>query len=242
MKIFPAIDIKDGKCVRLLKGDFNKSTEYEKSPVEQATEFFDLGYENLHIVDLDGALKGNPINGNLIKEICKINKIKGSEIQVGGGIRSTEHVKKLIDYGVDKIILGTVAIEDIKFLDDVCSKFENKIAISLDARDGCLALRGWKKQTNIRASEFVKKIENTGVVRIIYTDINKDGTKMGPNLKETINLSNLTKIPIVISGGVSSINDVINIKKKNFPNIEGIIIGKAIYDGNINIRELSKIT
>jgi len=238
MKIFPAIDIKGGKCVRLFKGDFNKSTEYEKSPLEQATEFFDLGYKNLHIVDLDGALKGDSINGNLIKEICKK---KRSEIQVGGGIRSTEHIKKLIDYGVDKIILGTIAVEDIKFLNDVCNEFNNKIAISLDARDGRIALRGWKKQTDILASEFVKKIENIGVARIIYTDINKDGTKTGPNLKETIDLSNLTKIPIVISGGVSSINDVINIKKKNFPNIEGIIIGKAIYDGNIDIKKLSGI-
>jgi len=239
MKIFPAIDIKDGKCVRLFKGDFNKFTEYEKSPLEQAAEFFNLGYKNLHIVDLDGALKGDPINGNLIREICKNKK---SEIQVGGGIRSREHIKKLIDYGADKVILGTVAVEDIKFLNDACNEFDNKIAISLDARDGCLALRGWKKQTDIVASEFVKKIENIGVARIIYTDINKDGTKTGPNLKETIDLSNLTKIPILISGGVSSINDVINIKKKNFPNIEGIIIGKAIYDGNINIIELSKIT
>jgi len=137
--------------------------------------------------------------------------------------------------------LGTVAVENIKFLNDVCNEFDNKIAISLDVRDGRIALRGWKKQTDILASEFVKKIENIGVTRIIYTDINKDGTKTGPNLKETIELSNLTKIPIVISGGVSSINDVINIKKKKFPNIEGIIIGKAIYDGNINIKELSGI-
>ncbi len=238
MKIFPAIDIKGGKCVRLFKGDFKKSTEYKKSPLEQATEFFDLGYKNLHIVDLDGALKGDLINGNLIRKICKK---KGNEIQVGGGVRSTEHIKKLIDYGVDKIILGTVAVENIKFLNDVCNEFDNKIAISLDVRDGRIALRGWKKQTDILASEFVKKIENIGVTRIIYTDINKDGTKTGPNLKETIELSNLTKIPIVISGGVSSINDVINIKKKKFPNIEGIIIGKAIYDGNINIKELSGI-
>ena len=155
MKIFPAIDIKDGKCVRLLKGDFNKSTEYEKSPLDQATEFTSLGYKNLHIVDLDGAMKGNPINGNVIRDICKI---KETEIQVGGGIRSIEHIKKLIDYGADKIILGTVAIENIKFLEDACSKFKNKIAISLDVREGCLALRGWKKQTDILASEFVKKI------------------------------------------------------------------------------------
>ena len=241
MKIFPAIDIKDGKCVRLLKGDFNKSTEYEKSPVEQATEFSNLGYKNLHIIDLDGALKGNPINGNLIREICKI---KGVEIQVGGGIRSIEHIKQLIDYGVDKIILGTVVVEDIKFLNDVCNKFENKIAISLDVREGYLALRGWKKQTDILASEFVKKIEDTGVSRIIYTDINRDGTLTKPNLLETFKFSELTKIPVVVSGGVSSINDIVNVKvhRQVNPRIEGVIVGKAMYDGSLFHDQLVKLT
>ena len=241
MKIFPAIDIKDGKCVRLLKGDFNKSTEYEKSPADQATEFSNLGYKNLHIIDLDGALKGNPINGNLIREICKI---KGVEIQVGGGIRSIEHIKQLIDYGVDKIILGTVVIEDIKFLNDVCNKFENKIAISLDVREGYLALRGWKKQTDILASEFVKKIEDTGVSRIIYTDINRDGTLTKPNLLETFKFSELTKIPVVVSGGVGSINDIVNVKvhRQSNPKIEGVIVGKAMYDGRLSHDQLVKLT
>jgi len=240
MKIFPAIDIKDGKCVRLLKGDFNKSTEYEKSPLDQATEFTSLGYKNLHIVDLDGAMKGNPINGNVIRDICKI---KETEIQVGGGIRSIEHIKKLIDYGADKIILGTVAIENIKFLEDACSKFKNKIAISLDVREGCLALRGWKKQTDILASEFVKKIENIGVSRIIYTDINRDGTLTRPNLNETFKFSELTKIPVLVSGGVGSINDIKNVvdRGKLDPRIEGVIVGKAIYGGNIPHDQLIKI-
>ena len=166
---------------------------------------------------------------------------KKSEIQVGGGIRSTEHIKKLIDYGVDKIILGTIAVEDIKFLNDVCNEFNNKIAISLDARDGRIALRGWKKQTDILASEFVKKIENIGVARIIYTDIDKDGTKTGPNIKETINISEKIKIPIIISGGVSSMTDILKIKEMKPKNIEGIIIGKAIYDKSIELKELSKI-
>ena len=229
MIIFPAIDIKGGKCVRLFKGDFNKVTEYKKSPVDQANEFFNLGFKNLHVVDLDGALKGNLINENIIKEICNIKKIK---IQVGGGIRSLDHIKKLVDYGVDKVILGTVAVEDIKFLKIACNKFENKIAISLDVRDGYIALRGWTKQTEILASEFVKKIENVGVSRIIYTDINRDGTETRPNLIETFNFSELTNIPVIISGGFSSINDVVAVH--NQPSrIEGIIIGKAMYNGNI---------
>ena len=210
MIIFPAIDIKEGKCVRLLKGDFSKVTQYKKTPIDQAVEFSNLGFKNIHLVDLDGALKGNPINENIIKEISKINKIK---IQVGGGIRSLEHIKKLLDLGVDKVIIGTAAVENIEFLKIASSKFTKKIAVSLDVRDGYIALSGWRKQTEILASEFIKKIESMSISRIIYTDINKDGTKLGPNLKETAHFSNLTKIPVLLSGGVSSISDVLDIKK-----------------------------
>ena len=237
MIIFPAIDIKGGKCVRLLKGDFNNITEYDKSPVDQAHEFCSLGFYNIHLVDLDGALGKISDNKNIIKEIAKKNKIK---IQIGGGIKTLEHIRKLIDLGVDKVIIGTAGIDNIDFLKIACAKFNNKIALSLDVRKGYIALSGWKKQTNILASDYIKKIESINISRIIYTDINKDGTKTGPNLQDTVNLSSLTKIPIVVSGGVSSIEDVINIKKNKFKNIEGVIIGKAIYDGNINIRELKK--
>jgi len=238
MIIFPAIDIKGGKCVRLFNGDFNKITQYKKSPFEQATEFFNLGFTNIHLVDLDGALEGNLINKEIIKKISEIDKIK---IQVGGGIRSLEHIEKLINFGVDKIIIGTAAVENIEFLKIACNKYNKKIAISLDVREGYIALSGWKKQTKILATDFIKNIENMDISRIIYTDINRDGTKSGPNLYETLNFSNLTKIPVVVSGGISSIDDVINIKNKKLKNIEGIIIGKAIYDGSIDIKELSKI-
>ena len=238
MIIFPAIDIKGGKCVRLFKGDFNKITQYKKSPFEQATEFFNLGFTNIHLVDLDGALEGNLINKEIIKKISEIDKIK---IQVGGGIRSLEHIEKLINFGVDKIIIGTAAVENIEFLKIACNKYNKKIAISLDVREGYIALSGWKKQTKILATDFIKNIENMDISRIIYTDINRDGTKSGPNLYETLNFSNLTKIPVVVSGGISSIDDVINIKNKKLKNIEGIIIGKAIYDGSIDMKELSNI-
>tara|TARA_Y100000590_G_scaffold299721_1_gene337976 strand:+ start:125 stop:844 length:720 start_codon:yes stop_codon:yes gene_type:complete len=238
MIIFPAIDIKGGKCVRLLKGDFNKITKYKKSPIDQANEFLNLGFDNIHLIDLDGALAEKPVNENTIKEISKINKIK---IQIGGGIRSIDHIKRLLDFNVDKVILGTAAVENVEFLKEACDKFNNKIALSIDARKGYIALSGWKKQTNILALDFIKKIEKMNISRIIYTDIDRDGTKSGPNLKETVALSDLTKIPFVISGGVSSINDVLNIKKNKYQNIEGIIIGKAIYDGNIDIKELSRI-
>ena len=238
MILFPAIDIKGGKCVRLLKGNFNNITQYRQSPIDQASEFYKLGFNNIHIIDLDGALAARPVNENLIRKISEKNKIK---IQIGGGIRTLDHIKKLISFGVDKVILGTAAIENIEFLKSACNEFNNKIVLSIDVRKGCIALSGWKKQTNILATEFIKTIKEVKIARIIYTDIEKDGTKSGPNVKDAVNLSDLIKIPIVISGGVSSIEDIINIKKKNFPNIEGIVIGKAIYDGNIDIKELSKI-
>ena len=238
MIIFPAIDIKGGKCVRLLKGDFNKVTQYKKSPINQANEFSELGFKNIHLVDLDGALNGELINKSIIREICKINGIK---LQVGGGIRTLDHIKKILDFGADKIIIGTAGIENIKFLEEACDKFKNKIAVSIDVRNKYIALSGWKNQTDILASDFIKKIEKIKIARIIYTDINKDGTKLGPNLNETLDLSKLTTIPLLISGGISSIEDVINIKKNKFKNIEGIIVGKAIYDGAIDINELSKI-
>ena len=238
MIIFPAIDIKGGECVRLLKGDLKKVTKYKKTPLDQVKEFLHLGFKNIHIIDLDGALSENRINENIIKEICKIDKLK---IQVGGGIRSIDTIKQFLDFGASKIILGTAAIENIGFLKNACSQFNNKIALSVDVRNGCIAVSGWKKQTNILATEFIKKIENISISRIIYTDIDKDGTKAGPNLEETVDFSNLIRIPTVISGGVSSIKDILRIRKKFFLNIEGIIVGKAIYDGNIDIKELSKL-
>ena len=238
MIIFPAIDIKDGKCVRLVKGDFNQITSYENSPFDQAQIYFQNGFKNIHIVDLDGALRGKSSNSNIVKEIIKNFKLK---IQIGGGIRTIEDIDVWIKNGVDKVIIGTAAVENKNLLKTACEKFKNKIAVSLDVKDGFIYLSGWKKQTNILASDFIEKIKKIKLSRIIYTDIDKDGTKLGPNIEDTIHLSNLTKIPVVISGGVSSIDEIINIKKKKLPSIEGIVIGKAIYDGNINIKELSKI-
>ena len=231
MKIFPAIDIKDGKCVRLLKGDFNKATEYKKSPTDQAKEFLDQGFRDIHIVDLDGALKGEPVNGKLIEEICKLTKIR---IQIGGGIRSIDHINKLINIGVDRVVLGTIAVEDIKFLENACSKFKNKIAVALDVRNGFIALRGWKEQTKILASDFLMKIKDIGVSRIIYTDIERDGTMTKPNLPETLKIAKLVKniIPVVVSGGVGSVNDIVAVKHHE-EDLEGVIVGKAIYDGRL---------
>ena len=237
MIIFPAIDIKDGKCVRLIKGDFNQMTSYEKSPFDQAKIYFQNGFNNIHIVDLDGALQGKPSNSNIVKEILKNLKLK---IQIGGGIRTIDDVDNWVKSGVDKVIIGTAAVENKDLLKTACEKFKNKIAVSLDVKDGFIFLSGWKKQTNILAANFLKEIQNFGVSRIIYTDINKDGTKEGPNIKDAIELSNKVKIPFIISGGISSIEDIKKIKSLNNPNIEGIIVGKSIYDGDIKIKELAK--
>ena len=238
MIIFPAIDIKDGKCVRLIKGDFDQMTSYDNSPIDQAKKYFQNGFNNIHIVDLDGALQGKPVNSKIVKEIIKNVKLK---IQIGGGIRTIDDIGAWIETGVDKIVMGTAAVENTELLKVACNKFKNKIAVALDVKDGFVALSGWKKTTNISAMDFIKKIKNLGVSRIIYTDVNKDGTKEGPNLKNTVEISNKTNIPLVISGGVSSIEDIKKIKLLNNSNIEGVIVGKSIYDGDIKISDLAKL-
>jgi len=196
------------------------------------------GFNNIHIVDIDGALHGRPVNTILIKEI--ITKVK-AKIQIGGGIRTIDDISRWIEMGIDRVVMGTAAVENTKLLETACNKFKNKIAVSLDVKDGLIALSGWKKQTDISAIDFIKKIQNFGVSRIIYTDINRDGTKQGPNIKDTVELSSKAKIPLVISGGVSSLEDIKKIKSLNNPNIEGVIIGKAIYDGDIKINDLAKL-
>ena len=235
MKIFPAIDIKDKKCVRLIKGDFAKKTEYKISPVEQAGKYKNHGFKNLHIVDLDGALTGKIINSDIIEEIVKTFDLK---IEIGGGIRSFESIQKYIDAGVEKVILGSAAIKDKFFLKEACQKFPNKIALGLDAKNGYLSLSGWKENSNKLTLDFLKEINDYGVGRLIYTDINRDGTKQGPNFEETLKVAGKSNCPVIISGGVSSIDDVK--KAKELRNIEGIIVGKAIYDGDIKLDELAK--
>ena len=238
MIIFPAIDIKDGVCVRLIKGDYRQITSYENTPIDQAKKYFQNGFNNIHIVDIDGALRGRAVNSFIINEIVK--KIK-SKIQIGGGIRTIDDISRWVEMGVDKVVMGTAAVENIELLETACNKFKNKIAVALDVKDGFIALSGWTKRTNISAIDFIKKIQNFGVSRIIYTDINRDGTKQGPNIKDTVELSSKAKIPLVISGGVSSLEDIKKIKSLSNSNIEGVIIGKAIYDGDIKINDLAKL-
>ena len=237
MKIFPAIDIKDKKCVRLVKGDFDNKTEYEMSPVEQAGKYKDHGFKNLHIVDLDGALTGETVNIDIIEEIVGKFDLK---IEIGGGIRNFESIQKYVDAGVEKVILGSAAIKDINFLKEACQKFPDKIALGLDAKDGYLSVSGWKENSNLKTLDFLKDVNDYGASRLIYTDINRDGMKMSPNFQETENVANYSNCPVIISGGVSSIDDIKKAKELENKNIEGIIVGKAIYDGDIKLDELAK--
>ena len=237
MKIFTAIDIKDKKCVRLIKGDFKNKTEYEISPIDQAGKYKDHGFKNLHIVDLDGALTGKTVNLDIIQGIIVKYDLK---IEIGGGIRTLDSIKKYINAGVEKVILGSAAIKNKEFLKEACAKFKNKIALGLDAKNGNLSISGWKENLNIKTLDFLKDVNNFGVSRLIYTDINRDGTKASPNFEETVQIAEVSKCPVIISGGVSSINDVKKAKELNNKNIEGIIVGKAIYDGDIKLDELAK--
>ena len=237
MKIFPAIDIKEKKCVRLVKGDFNNRTEYKISPVEQASKYKDHGFKNLHLVDLDGALTGETVNLDIIHEIVTKFDLK---IEIGGGIRNFESIKKYIDAGAEKVILGSAAIKDKNFLKEACEKFPNKIALGLDAKDGYLSVSGWKENSNQLTFDYLKEVNDFGASRLIYTDINKDGMKQSPNFEETTKVADVSNCPVIISGGVSSIDDIKKVKELNNNNIEGIIVGKAIYDGDIQLDELVK--
>ncbi len=235
MKIFPAIDIKDKKCVRLVKGDFDNKTEYKMSPVEQAGKYKDHGFKNLHIVDLDGALTGETVNLDIIQDIVSKFDLR---VEIGGGIRNIDSIQKYIDIGAEKVILGSAAIKDKNFLRKACEKFKNKIALGLDAKDGYLSVSGWKESSSQLTLEYLKEINDYGVGRLIYTDINRDGMKQGPNFNETIKVAEMSNCPVIISGGVSSIDDIK--KAKNLKNVEGVIVGKAIYDGDIKLEELAK--
>ena len=206
------------------------------SPVDQAGKYIDHGFKNLHIVDLDGALTGETVNLDIIQEIVHKFDIM---IEVGGGIRTIDGIEKYTNVGVEKVILGSAAIKDKNFLKEACQKFPNKIALGLDAKDGYLSVSGWKENSNQLTLDYLKEVNNFGASRLIYTDINRDGMKQSPNFEETSKVADVASCPVIISGGVSSIDDVKKAKGLN-KNIEGIIVGKAIYDGDIKLEELER--
>ena len=238
MKIFPAIDIKEKKCVRLLKGDFDNQTIYKQSPFDQALRYKDAGLINLHMVDLDGALSGELVNLKIIENIIKKLSIS---IEIGGGIRSIDKIQAYIDIGVDKVILGSAAIKNPDFLKQACEMFKEKIALGLDAKKGRLSVSGWKETTDQTAEDYLKYVNNYGFSRVIYTDIDRDGTKTEPNIEETINIAKISSVPVVVSGGISSLQDIKRIKTLNKLNIEGVIVGRAIYDGDIKLSDLKEL-
>ena len=236
MIIYPAIDLKNKKCVRLYKGDFAKEEIFNDSPLDQAQQFEKLGFDNLHIVDLDRTLDSDTSNLSSIKEIRKHTSLK---IQVGGGLRTLKDIEEVLDLGVENIVMGTAAVTNTELLKMVTAKYPQKISVGMDVRKGFLALKGWTDQTKLLAADFVEQIKNYQIKSIIFTDIDKDGTKQGVNLEETVKLASLSSVPVIASGGVASMKDILSIQQTNV--IKGVIVGKAIYDGSINLKELAKI-
>tara|TARA_Y100000741_G_scaffold135981_1_gene102440 strand:+ start:345 stop:1067 length:723 start_codon:yes stop_codon:yes gene_type:complete len=238
MILFPAIDLKDGQCVRLIQGDFEQSKVYNTSPVDQAKLFEDLGIEWLHCVDLDGALEGVSKNIKCIEEICTKTKLK---IQCGGGIRSEAQIVKLLDIGISNIILGTATFEDEDFFTNMVNKFSNLISIALDIKNDQVATKGWVNVHNINLDSFLNSINDMKINSIICTDVMRDGMKKGINHKMLENIMSKTNIPCVASGGVSSVDDISLLKKQNYKSLKGVIVGKAIYDNEFDIKNALEI-
>jgi phosphoribosylformimino-5-aminoimidazole carboxamide ribotide isomerase len=231
MKIFPAIDLKDGKCVRLYQGEFKSVEVVGEDPLQTAINFAKKGAEYLHIVDLDGALSGNIKNQNSINEIIKG---VGIPIQLGGGIRSLETIEMLIEKGLSRVILGTAALNNPTLIKEAIKKYGYKIAIGIDARDGYVAVEGWKTSSKIEYIDFAKQMESLGVKTIIFTDISRDGTLTGPNFYATGMINDKVSCDIIASGGMKCIEDI---KKLKSMNMYGAIIGKALYSENISLAE-----
>lgn len=233
MIIYPAIDLKDGKCVRLYQGDMNQATIFNDSPASQAKLFEDQGFKFLHIVDLNGAIAGNSANEKSVKEILANIKIPA---QLGGGIRTLENIEKWLDLGITRVILGTVALQNPELVRDAAKKYPGKIVVGIDAKNGMVATHGWVESSNVSVIELAKKFEDAGVAAIVYTDISRDGTGVGADFEGTKKLAESVKIPVIASGGIGSNADIEKIAKLA---INGVIVGRALYDKKINLKELA---
>lgn len=232
MIIFPAIDLKNGQCVRLYKGDMAQVTVFNDSPATQALEFQNQGFKYLHLVDLDGAIAGHAANKSAVDDILRAIKIP---VQLGGGIRSLAAIENWLELGISRVILGTIAAKNPEIVKEACKKFPGKIVVGIDARNGFVATEGWVETSEISALELAKKFEDCGVSSIIYTDISRDGTLTGPDLAGTKQLVDNLKIPVIASGGMSSIQDVRAVEGIG---VEGVIIGRALYEGKIVVGDL----
>lgn len=237
MILYPAIDLKDGKAVRLLRGDMDKATVFNDDPAAQAMEFVEAGCEWLHLVDLNGAFAGEPVNAAAVEAILKLTK---TPAQLGGGIRDMKTIETWLDKGLARVILGTVAVENPALVREAAKAFPGKVAVGIDARDGKVATKGWAEETNVDAVELAKSFENDGVSAIIYTDINRDGAMQGPNVEYTAAMANAVSIPVIASGGVSSIDDLKALRSCGAP-LNGAISGRALYDGAIDLSEALQV-
>ncbi len=235
MEIFPAIDIRNGNVVRLTEGDYNRMTVYGSSPLEMAETFVKKGAKNLHMVDLDGAKDGTPVNFDVIKSVAETGKLF---TEVGGGIRDEKRIEDYLSLGVNRVILGTVAVRNFAFVEDAVKKYGNKIAVGVDARDGKVAVSGWLETTEIDSLDFCKRLRDAGVKTVIYTDISKDGTLSGTNLKIYEKLSEIENLDIIASGGITFEDEI---KKLASMNTYGAIVGKAVYAGKLDLERVLKI-
>ncbi len=229
MRIYPAIDIKDGKCVRLYKGRFDDVTVYGDSPADMAKKWEAQGGEYIHVVDLDGALKGHGVNADKIREICESVSVP---VQTGGGIRTTEDIEAKLACGISRVIIGTKAVSDSEFVKRAADKYGDKIVIGIDAKDGMVAVEGWEKTSDFTAVEFAKKMVALGVKTIVYTDIATDGTLSGPNVAAMREMAAAVNADIIASGGIGSLDDILSLKDTG---VEGVIVGKALYEGKIDL-------
>jgi len=235
MIIYPAVDIREGRCVRLTQGEFNKETVYSDNPVEMALKWEKCGAQYLHVVDLDGARTGKAQNIAVVSEIAVKT---GIPVQLGGGIRTIEMIETILSKGIERVILGTSAVKDPELVKRAVKTFENNVVIGIDAKDGLVAIEGWEKTSEFKAVDFAKKMEDLGVKTIIYTDISRDGMLTGPNLKAMEEMVKAVSIDIIASGGVGKIEDIKNLKEVG---VSGVIVGRALYTGDVDLREAIEI-
>lgn len=234
MNIYPAIDLKDGKCVRLLRGDMDKATEFNADPADQAAQFRVAGFKKLHLVDLNGAFEGRAVNAAAVDAILQATDVP---CQLGGGIRDLAGVERWLNKGLDRVILGTVALHQPEIVKQACRAFPGHVAVGIDARQGKVAVAGWAEQSDVSAIDLARRFEDDGVVAIIYTDIDRDGAMQGVNVDETAALARAISIPVIASGGVTDIEDIRKLKAVSGDGIEGVITGRALYDGRIDPAE-----
>ncbi|MBZ9602259.1 1-(5-phosphoribosyl)-5-[(5-phosphoribosylamino)methylideneamino]imidazole-4-carboxamide isomerase [Phyllobacterium chamaecytisi] len=238
MILFPAIDLKDGQCVRLKLGDMDQATVYNADPAAQAKAFEDQGFEWLHVVDLNGAFAGQSINGAAVEAILKATR---NPVQLGGGIRTLDHIESWLTKGLSRVIVGTVAVRDPALVIEACKRFPGKVAVGIDAKGGKVAVEGWAEASTLGVIELAKKFEGAGVAAIIYTDIDRDGVLTGINWESTLQLAEAVSIPVIASGGLASIADVVRMTMPDAQKLEGAISGRALYDGRIDPAEALQV-